>query len=61
MSGQDPAENLSFDSTTIAVAGLKWHPKNDLLSFDIKELDFSKKYRGKKVKSVKEVPLKLTR
>ena len=61
MSGDDPIESLSPDGTTISVAGMKWHPKNDLIAFDV-NLDFAKKYRGKRIGvECKKVPKKLTR
>ncbi|XP_066918053.1 uncharacterized protein [Clytia hemisphaerica] len=60
ISGEEPKDSLTADGTTISVAGMKWHPKNDLISFDI-NLDFAKKYRGKKLGECKEVPKRLTR
>ena len=60
MSGDHPSDSLSSDGTTISVAGMKWHPKDDLISFDL-NLDFSKKYRGKRIGINKKVPQKLTR
>ena len=60
-SGPEPLDSLSSDGRTISVAGVKWHPKPDLISFDIKELDLAKSYRGKKIGSIKEDPIKLTR
>ena len=61
MSGQNPHKSLSNDGTTISVAGMTWQPKNDLLSIDIKSLNFAKKYRGKKVGVISDIPIKLTR
>jgi len=61
MTGQDPKASLSSDGETIAVAGLKWHPKKDQLSLDVKQLNFARKYRGKKPEQIIEVPSKLTR
>ena len=61
ISGQDPLESLSSDGVSISVAGLNWHPKEDSISFDIKELNFAKKYRGKQTGYINEVPNKLTR
>ena len=45
------------------VAGLKWFPEVDEISLDITELNFSKKFRGKKVltKDGDKIPEKLTR
>ena len=48
MSGSDPPEHLSNDSKSVAVAGLKWFPKGDLLKFNISELNFTKNERGRK-------------
>jgi len=61
MSGQKPHQSLSNDGVTISVAGMKWHPEKDLLSIDIKDLNFAKKYRGKKTGIISNIPSKLTR
>ena len=42
-SGEDPPESLSDDGVTIHVACMKWHPKDDVLSLKIGELNFAKK------------------
>ena len=48
-SGLDPPPNLANeDKVTINVGGLKWFPKEDLLSIKIPEINFGKKQRGKK-------------
>ena len=62
-SGKDPPECLSEDGVSISVAGMKWYPKEDLLSIDLSELNFAKKSRGRKLvtSSSSSVPLKLTR
>lgn len=62
-SGTNPSEMLSDDGITISVAGLKWHSKDDVLSLDIGELNFSKKLRGRKLvnEASFKIPEKLTR
>ena len=35
-SNQDPPESLSDDGESINVAGVKWFPKDDVISLDIK-------------------------
>ena len=60
-SGQDPPKDLSSDGKSVSVAGLKWHSKDDTISLDVQELNFAKKYRGKKPKSLTSIPTKLTR
>ena len=47
-SGEDPPATLANDEASINVAGMRWFPKEDLLSLDINELNFVKKCRGKK-------------
>ena len=47
-SGEDPQENLSEDGKSLTVAGLKWLPKDDLLSLNVGDLNFAKRQRGKK-------------
>ena len=63
MSGEDPLECLTDDGKSIHVAGMKWWPKDDVLSFDINELCFAKKYRGKPIINDDsfKIPEKLTR
>ena len=34
-SGKDPSAALSFDGPSINVAGIKWFPREDLLTLDI--------------------------
>lgn len=46
-SRENPHENLS-DGEFLIVAGLKWYPKEDLLSLNIGDLNFAKRKRGKK-------------
>ena len=45
-SNQDPPESLSGDGESINVAGMKWFPKDDVISLDIKDMTFAKKIRG---------------
>ena len=61
-SGTDPPSKLSKDESSINVAGMKWLPKDDVVSLDISELNFAKKQRGKKpIKSQNIIPQHLTR
>ena len=48
ITGEDPSESLSDDKETASVRGMKWYPKNDVVSLNIAPLNFSKKQRGKK-------------
>ena len=47
-SGKDPPATLTNDKASINVAGMRWFPKEDLVSLDISELNFAKKCREKK-------------
>ena len=47
-SGKDPPAILTNDEPSINVAGMRWSPKEDLLSLDNSELNFARKCRGKK-------------
>ena len=47
-SGYDPPEHLSADGETVLVAGLKWFSKGDFISINVKQLNFSRKKRGRK-------------
>jgi len=61
-SGSDPLESLSTDGKSIGVGGFIWYPKDDQLSIDVSELNFSKKRRGKKPDTkVGIIPSQLTR
>ena len=60
-SGKDPPDKLTRDGQSISVAGMTWFSKDDLISIDIAELNFSKKVRGKKPTSSGKIPEKLTR
>ena len=51
----DPPEHLANDDKSINVAGIRWYPKDDLLSLNIGELNFSKKNRGKKLSNLKGI------
>ena len=61
VSGCNPDESLTSDGVSIALAGHKWFSKEDLIALDIKDLNFAKKQRGRKVGVIKEIPKKLTR
>ena len=45
---RDPPNNLSAVDCSVNVAGMKWIPKEEMVSFDLGELNFAKKQRGKK-------------
>ncbi|XP_066916884.1 uncharacterized protein [Clytia hemisphaerica] len=61
-SGEKPLENLTDDGETIHVGGMRWFLKDDMLSLNISQLNFAKKYRGKKPSNtVNIIPVKLTR
>jgi len=58
---QKPHESLSRDGESVSVSGMKWFQKSDYISIDNPEINFAKKYRGKKPKQIQEVPKNLTR
>ena len=61
-SGKDPPSALSADESSINVAGMKWLPKDDIVSLDISKLNFAKKHRGKKpTQNQNIIPQQLTR
>ena len=60
-SGKDPPERLTDDGKSVSVGGMKWFPKDDYLTFDIGDLIFAKKLRGRKPTKDDTVPLQLTR
>lgn len=47
-SGKDQPTVLSADDSSINVAGMKWFPRMDLLSLDVSELNFAKKFSTSK-------------
>ena len=61
VSGSNPDESVSNDGVSIPVAGHKWFSKEDKLSLDIKDLNFTKKQRGRKAEFVGDIPKILTR
>ena len=62
-SGKPPPSDLSIDGRSINIAGMKWYSEEDLIQLDVSELNFSKKYRGKKSSSAesRKIPKMLTR
>ena len=46
-SGKDSPATLTNEEASINVAEMRWFPKENLLSLDISELNFTKKCRGK--------------
>lgn len=63
LSSEDPPESMSDDGLTVNIAGMKWYPKEDMLSLNIGEVVFSKKTRGRKIfnEEARKIPAKLTR
>ena len=61
-SGKDPPAILANDKASINVAGMRWFPKEDLLSLDINKLNVAKKCRGKKPSQRQNIiPANITR
>ena len=59
---QDPPESLPDDGESINVARMKWFPKDDVISLDIKDMTFAKTIRRRKPTTTNNtIPLKLTR
>ena len=57
-----PCTSSSSDGESVGVAGLRWYPEDDKVALDISELNFSRKYRGKKPSNkINTIPSKLTR
>ena len=48
ISGSDPPEHINNDQKSVTV-GLKWFSKGDFLKFNISDLNFNRKVRGRKV------------
>ena len=48
-SGSPPPKDLTQDGESVSVLGLKWFPEGDFFKFNIGELNFSPKRRGRKV------------
>ena len=47
-SEKEPPKTLLNEETSINVAGMRWFPKVDLLSLNVRKLTFVEKCRGKK-------------
>ena len=61
-SNQDLLESLSDYGESINVAEVKWFLKDDVISLDIKDINFAKKIRGRKRTTINSIiPSKLTR
>ena len=61
-SGSHPPADLTKDGVSVNVAGLKWYSKDDKISLEAGDLNFSKKKRGKKSsEAVIGVPENFTR
>ena len=48
LSGELPPEHLSQDGVSVTVGGFKWFPLEDDVSLNISELNFGKRYRGRR-------------
>ena len=61
-SGKDPLTTLPNDEASIKVVGMRWFSKENLLSFDISELNFAMKCRRKKPSQQQNIfPTNITR
>ena len=61
MSGRNPDPSLSADGISILVAGHFWFSEKDKIALNIKDLNFARKRRGRKVEEINEIPSKLNR
>ena len=56
-----PPTSMSDDDKSIVVAGIRWFTESDTISLNLKDLNFSKRHRGKRQKIEDDViPIKLT-
>ena len=46
--GEAPPKHLTEDGESVLVAGLKWYSEGDFIKLNIQELNFNKKFRGRK-------------
>ena len=62
-SGQPPPELLSKGKSYINVAGMRWYPEDDLIQLNVRDLNFVKKQRGKRIVTETSyiIPEKLTK
>lgn len=60
-SGISPTEAMIDDGETVFVGGMKWFPKEDSISLNVPEINFSKKLYGKRSSTFNYVPEKLSR
>ena len=61
-SGKDSPATLTNDEASINVAGMRWFPKENLVSLNLSELDFARKCRGKKPSQQQNIiPANITR
>ena len=61
VSGKPPDKSLTITDGSRDIAGHKWWSEEDLVGFDVKQLNFARKSRGRKVDVRSEIPKKLTR
>ena len=50
MTGVSPPSNMSADNVSAPVGGVRWFPVGDFCQLNMKELNFHRKVRGKKVR-----------
>ena len=61
ISGRHPDPTLSADGVSIHTAGLLWFSFEDEIALNIKDMNFAKKQRGRKVEIINQIPSDLTR
>ena len=62
LSGELPPEHLSQDGVSVTVGGFKWYPQEDDVSLNIPELNFGKRYRGKRsLAEIGKIPTDLSK
>ena len=62
ISGSPPLEKLTDDGESIYVGGMKWYPETDELAYNVKDLNFVTKRRGRRpVETSNKIPEQLTR
>ena len=50
MTGVSPPSNMSADNVSAPVGGVRWFPVGDFCQLNMKELNFHRKVRGKKIR-----------
>ena len=60
LSGLAPRSDLSSDGKSIDVFGMKWYAEKDFLMLNMSDFSFSRKFRGRKIEKITDLPEKLT-